>query len=76
MAEPGESTLPDTLGTVPRLLEGFGREENSLKAVVSMLGNKCLRYSVVVQRPSAKAKMGAFERDQETDSAKTAQSRK
>jgi hypothetical protein len=27
MAEPGESTLPDTLGTVPRLLEGFGEKK-------------------------------------------------
>jgi hypothetical protein len=29
MAEPGDSTLPDTLGTVPRLLEGLWQADNS-----------------------------------------------
>jgi hypothetical protein len=29
MAEPGESTLPDTLGTIPSLLQGLWQAENS-----------------------------------------------
>jgi hypothetical protein len=64
MAEPGESTLPDTLGTVPRLLEGFGEEENP-----ESRGQYAREQMPALFRggaeADAQAKMGAFERDQE-----------
>jgi hypothetical protein len=64
MAEPGESTLPDTLGTVPRLLKGFGKqttpESRSQYARKEMAA--LFRGGAEAE---AQAKMGAFERDQE-----------
>jgi hypothetical protein len=64
MAEPGESTLPDTLGTVPRLLEGFGekttpesRSQYARKEMAALFRGGA--------EAEAQAKMGAFERDQE-----------
>jgi hypothetical protein len=63
MAEPGESTLPDTLGTVPRLLEGFGRKRSP-----ESRGQFAREQMPALFRggaeAEAKAKMGAFERDQ------------
>jgi hypothetical protein len=64
MAEPGESTLPDTLGTVPRLLEGFGRQRTP-----ESRGQFAREQMPALFRggaeADAQAKMGAFERDQE-----------
>jgi hypothetical protein len=64
MAEPGESTLPDTLGTVPRLLEGFGRQKTP-----ESRGQFARQQMPALFRggaeAEAQAKMGAFERDQE-----------
>ena len=64
MAEPGESTLPDTLGTVPRLLEGFGRKRSP-----ESRGQFAREQMPALFRggaeAEAQAKMGAFERDQE-----------
>ena len=64
MAEPGESTLPDTLGTVPRLLQGFGektthesRSQYARKEMAALFRGGA--------EAEAQAKMGAFERDQE-----------
>ena len=64
MAEPGESTLPDTLGTVPRLLQGFGekttpesRSQYARKEMAALFRGGA--------EADAQAKMGAFERDQE-----------
>jgi hypothetical protein len=64
MAEPGESTLPDTLGTVPRLLKGFGekttpesRSQYARKEMAALFRGGA--------EAEAQAKMGAFERDQE-----------
>ena len=64
MAEPGESTLPDTLGTVPRLLKGFGekttpesRSQYARKEMAALFRGGA--------EADAQAKMGAFERDQE-----------
>ena len=64
MAEPGDSTLPDTLGTVPRLLEGFGRKRSP-----ESRGQFAREQMPALFRggaeAEAQAKMGAFERDQE-----------
>jgi hypothetical protein len=64
MAEPGDSTLPDTLGTVPRLLEGFGRQRTP-----ESRGQFAREQMPALFRggaeADAQAKMGAFERDQE-----------
>jgi hypothetical protein len=63
MAEPGESTLPDTLGTIPSLLEGLGRQRTP-----ESRGQFAREQMPALFRggaeAEAKAKMDAFERDQ------------
>ena len=64
MAEPGDSTLPDTLGTVPRLLEGFGKQRTP-----ESRGQFARQQMPALFRggaeAEAQAKMGAFDRDQQ-----------
>lgn len=65
MAQPGESTLPDTLGTLPERLTRFGSAPG-----VEARGAVARKEMPALFRggaeAEAQARMGAFERDQET----------
>jgi len=62
--EPGSSTLPDTLGTVPRLLQGYGAQTGT-EARGAFARKQLPALFQGGAEAEAQAKLGAFERDQE-----------
>jgi hypothetical protein len=62
--EPGSSTLPDTLGTVPSLLRGYGAQPDT-ESRGAFARKQLPALFQGGAEAEAQAKMGAFERDQE-----------
>jgi len=62
--EPGSSTLPDTLGTVPSLLRGYGAQADT-ESRGAFARKQLPALFQGGAEAEAQAKMGAFERDQE-----------
>ncbi|MFZ9759306.1 MAG: hypothetical protein ACO3CJ_07630 [Burkholderiaceae bacterium] len=62
--EPGSSTLPDTLGTVPSLLRGYGAQTGT-EARGTYARKQLPALFQGGAEAEAQAKLGAFERDQE-----------
>jgi hypothetical protein len=62
--EPGSSTLPDTLGTVPSLFQGLGAQADT-EARGAYARKQVPALFKGAAEAQAEAKMGAFERDQE-----------
>jgi hypothetical protein len=62
--EPGSSTLPDTLGTVPRLLQGYGAQADT-ESRGAFARKQLPALFQGGAEAEAQAKLGAFERDQE-----------
>ena len=62
--EPGSSTLPDTLGTVPSLLKGYGAQSGT-EARGAYARKQLPALFQGGAEAEAQAKLGAFERDQE-----------
>jgi len=61
--EPGASTLPDTLGTVPQLLRGYG-EQTSAEGRGSYARKQLPALLTGSAEAQAEQKLGEFERDQ------------
>jgi hypothetical protein len=62
--EPGSGTLPDTLGTVPSLLRGYGAQPDT-ESRGAFARKQLPALFQGGAEAEAQAKMGAFERDQE-----------
>ena len=63
MAQPGESTLPDTLGTLPERLTRFGAA-GSTEARGQVASREMPALFKGRAEAEAESKLGAFERDQ------------